>query len=39
MDWYCNEYAVVIIGIDGNNLTINDPYTEKEITMTGRLSR
>ncbi|MEW9676032.1 C39 family peptidase [Lentibacillus sp. L22] len=30
IDWYCNEHAVVIIGIDGDHVIVNDPYTGKE---------
>ncbi|ASK62656.1 hypothetical protein CFK37_11100 [Virgibacillus phasianinus] len=30
IDWYCNEHAVVLTGIDGKNLIVNDPYTGKE---------
>ncbi|ASN04660.1 C39 family peptidase [Virgibacillus necropolis] len=27
IDWYCNEHAVVLTGIDGVNVIVNDPYT------------
>lgn len=30
IDWYCNEHAVVITGVDSAHIIVHDPYTGKE---------
>lgn len=30
INWYSNEHAVVITGVDGDQVIVNDPYTGKE---------